>query len=308
MNILVTGGSGYIGSCLVPILLDRGDYVTVLDKLMFGAFGMMPNFAHPNFSFVRGDITDEEIMKKCLDGTDLIIHLAAYVGYPICKKFPKEAYATNLEGSLVIDKLRGDIPLLFGSTGSNYGVVTDVICTEETPLNPITLYGETKTKAEMAFHKSGNSICYRFATAFGVSPRLRLDLLINDFCYRAATLKSLIVYEAGFKRTFIHVRDIARSFLFAIDNYDRMKNDIFNVGSNSMNYTKREIAEIIKDKVDFYLHFADIGKDEDRRDYEVSYEKIDAMGFNTTIDIDQGIHELLNVMEALDIQNPYSNV
>lgn len=308
MKVLVTGGAGYIGSCLVPMLLERGEQVTVVDKLMFGASGMLPSFACANFNFVRGDITDEETMKKCIRGADLVIHLAAYVGYPICKKFPEEARATNLEGSLLIDRLRGDTPLLFGSTGSNYGVVTDEICTEETPLNPITLYGETKTRAEVAFHESGNSVCYRFATAFGVSPRLRLDLLVNDFCYRAARLKNLIVYEAGFQRTFIHVRDIAKSFLFAINNYDRVKDEIFNVGSESMNYTKREIAETIKRKVEFYLHFADIGKDEDQRDYEVSYEKIGALGFKTTIEIDQGIDELLSVMESIDIENPYSNV
>lgn len=308
MRILVTGGAGYIGSCLVPLLLERGDEVTVVDKLMFGPLGMLPSFARDNFTFVRGDITDEDIMKACIRDADLIIHLAAYVGYPICKKFPKDACATNLGGSLLIDKLRGDTPLLFGSTGSNYGIVIDEICTEETPLNPITLYGETKTRAEMAFHESGNSVCYRFATAFGVSPRLRLDLLVNDFCYRAARLKSLIVYEGGFKRTFIHVRDIAKSFVFAIENYDRMKNKVFNVGSDSMNYTKHEITQKIKEKVDYYLHFADIAKDEDQRNYEVSYEKIDALGFETTVSIDQGIDELLSVMGAIDIQNPYSNV
>jgi nucleoside-diphosphate-sugar epimerase len=230
------------------------------------------------------------------------------VGYPICKKFPKEARATNLEGSILLNKIRGETPLLFGSTGSNYGVVTDKVCTEETPLNPVTLYGETKTLAEAAFRKAGNIVCYRFATAFGVAPRLRLDLLVNDFCYRAVRLKSLIVYEAGFKRTFIHVRDIGKSFIFAIDNYGRMKNEIYNVGSDSMNYTKAEIAEKIKTKTDYYMHFADVGKDEDQRNYEVSYEKISRLGFQTTIDLDRGLDELIEVMQAIDIQNPYSNV
>lgn len=308
MKILVTGGAGYIGSCLVPLLLERGDEVTVLDKLMFGPAGMLPCFAYRNFHFVRGDITEDATLKRCLQGQDLIIHLAAYVGYPICKKFPKDAQQTNLRASIILDRLRGETPLLYGSTGSNYGVVTDQVCTEDTPLNPITLYGETKTLAENTFRDTGNSVCYRFATAFGISPRLRLDLLVNDFCYRAARLKSLIVYEASFKRTFIHVRDIAKSFVFAIDNYDRMKDEVFNVGSNSMNYTKHEIAKKIEEKVDYYLHFADIGKDEDQRNYEVSYEKIDALGFQTTVDLEQGLDELLSVMEAVDMHNPYSNV
>ena len=308
MKILVTGGAGYIGSCLTPLLLERGDEVTILDKLMFGPAGMIPCFAYPNFKFVRGDITDEATLKEALRDKDLIIHLAAYVGYPICKKFPMEAQETNLNASLLIDKLRGETPLLYGSTGSNYGVVTSRICTEDTPLNPITLYAETKTLAEKAFRKSGNTVCYRFATAFGVSPRLRLDLLVNDFCYRAARLKSLIIYEADFKRTFIHVRDIARSFVFAIENYDRMKDEVFNIGSDSMNYTKRKIAQKIKEKVDFYLHFADIDKDEDQRNYEVSYEKMNATGFQTTLTLGQGINELLSVVDAIDIHNPYSNV
>lgn len=308
MKVLVTGGAGYIGSVLVPLLLQRGYEVTVLDKLMFGCEGMLGSFAYPNFRFVRGDVSEQSTLKECLRGQDLIIHLAAYVGYPICKKYPREATQTNLHGSMLLDKLRGDTPVLFGSTGSNYGVVTDEVCTEETPLNPVTLYGETKTLAEKLFRESGNSVCYRFATAFGISPRLRLDLLVNDFCYRAAKLKSVIVYESHFKRTFIHVRDIGKSFLFAIDNYERMKDQVFNVGSNTMNFTKAEIAYKIKERVDFYLHFADFGKDEDQRNYEVSYEKIDGLGFQTTISLDQGIDELLRVVEAIELSNPYSNV
>jgi nucleoside-diphosphate-sugar epimerase len=290
------------------MLLQRGDEITVVDKLMFGCSGMLGPFAYSNFKFVRGDIANEDLMKTYLQDKDLVVHLAAYVGYPICKKYPDEATRTNLHGSLLINKLRGQMPILFGSTGSNYGAVIDKICTEETPLNPITLYAETKTLAERAFHESGNSICYRFATAFGVSPRLRLDLLVNDFCYRAAKLRSLIVYEANFKRTFIHVRDIAHSFVFAIDNYQRMKNQVFNVGSNKMNYTKADIARKIKEKIDYYLHFADVGKDEDQRNYEVSYEKIESLGFTTTTSLEKGIDELLGLVEAVDISNPYSNV
>lgn len=308
MNILVTGGAGYIGSVLVPMLLERGYHTTVLDKLMFSGDGLLGCFAYPEFTFVRGDITQEDVLARCLEGQDLIIHLAAYVGYPICKKFPEEAERTNLHASLKLNELRGSTPILFGSTGSNYGIVEGEICTEETPLNPITLYGQTKTRAEQAFHRSGESVCYRFATAFGVSPRMRLDLLVNDFCYRAQRLKSLIVYEAHFRRTFIHVRDIARSFLFAIDHYDQMKNNIYNVGSNEMNYTKEQIARKIQEKTRYYLHFAEIGSDEDKRDYEVSYDKIHRLGYETAVDLEHGLNELLQVMDMIDIRNPYSNV
>jgi len=308
MNVLVTGGAGYVGTVFVPMLLERGYRVTVLDKLMFGCQGLLSCFQYSDFSFIRGDITDEEAVKRALKGQDVIVHLAAYVGYPICKKYPEEARRTNLDAALLINRLRGGTPLVYASTGSNYGVVTDAVCTEDTPLNPITLYGETKTMAENAFHGAGNSVCYRFATAFGVSPRLRLDLLVNDFCYRAARLKSLIVYEGGFKRTFIHVRDMGRSFLFAIDNYDKMKNQVFDVGSNTINFTKQEIAEKIHEKAEFFLHYADVGKDEDQRNYEVSYERIENLGYQVSVDLDQGIGELLRVMDVIDIQNPYSNV
>ena len=308
MKILVTGGSGYIGSCLVPLLLNEGHEVTVLDKLMFGSDGMISYFHEKKFFFIKGDITNEETVKESVKNKDLIIHLAAYVGYPLCKKFPKEANEVNVYGSQIIDKCRGSTPLLFGSTGSNYGVVTDNICTEDTPLNPISLYGETKTSAENLFRKSGNSICYRFATAFGMSPRMRLDLMVNDFCYKAAIDKNLIVYEASFKRIFIHVRDIAKSFIFAINNYEKMVNEVYNVGSDNMNYTKKEICEMIKSKIEYYLHFAEFASDEDKRNYEVDYSKIKNVGYKTSITVDEGVDELIKYMTAFNTPNPYANV
>ena len=308
MKILVTGGAGYIGSVLVPKLLAEDHHVTIIDSLLFGSQGMIQSFYSKNFNFVKGDVRDEKLMASLVAGADLIIHLAAYVGYPICKKFPKEAEETNLGASLMLNKLRGSTPILFGSTGSNYGQVTE-ICTEETPLNPITLYGTTKTGAERAFVDSGNQICYRFATAFGPSPRLRLDLLINDFCNRAVTLKSLIVYEAEFRRTFIHVEDIANSFMHAIANYDSMKDEVYNVGSNDMNFTKAEIARLIQQKVDYYLHFADVGQDEDQRDYEVDYTKFASTGFKTKWSMDDGLDQTIGVISTLSQErSSYSNV
>ena len=184
----------------------------------------------------------------------------------------------------------------------------DGICTEETPLNPVTLYGTTKVAAERAILESGNCVCYRFATGFGISPRMRLDLLVNHFCYAAKVNHSLIVYEADARRTFIHVVDMARSFIHALENYDLMRDQVYNVGDNSLNYTKQEIAEKILDHFEYYLHFASIGEDEDKRDYEVDYSKIRATRFEVTISMDKGIEQLLSAVDAVEIRSPYSNV
>ncbi|RMF68354.1 MAG: NAD-dependent epimerase/dehydratase family protein, partial [Calditrichaeota bacterium] len=190
----------------------------------------------------------------------------------------------------------------------NYGALIGDLCTEETPLNPLTIYGQTKTEAEQMLLDSGSVVCYRFATAFGLSPRLRLDLMINDFVYQAIKKRNLIVYERTYKRTFIHVRDMVRSFQFALENYDRLENEVFNVGSEKLNYSKEDVALKIKEKVDFYLHFADIGRDEDQRNYQVSYEKIRRLGFETSVTLEQGIDELIRGYELIDERNPFANV
>lgn len=308
MKILVTGGAGYVGSSLVPMLLERNMEVTVVDKLMHDGSGLLSCFKYPNFKFVRGDILNKEVVEQNLRDKDFVVHLAAYVGYPICKKYPEDAAKTNWDASVSLNELRGSLPLIYSSTCSNYGIADKEICDENTPLNPVTLYGVTKSKAEKLFHDNGNSVCLRFATAFGVSPRLRLDLLVNDFCYRAKVLKSLIVYEGHFRRPFVHVSDIARAILFAIDNYNRMKNEVFNVGSDTLNVTKAEVASKIREKTDFYLHFAEIAKDEDQRNYDVSFKKIMALGYKPLVSLEQGINELLAAMDIVEIDNPYSNV
>lgn len=308
MKVLVTGGAGYVGCVLVPMLLERRFEVTVLDKLLHGGTGLLSCFSDPNFRFVRGDICDRDTLQSALPEHDMILHLAAYVGYPICKKNPKEASKTNLDAVLSLNEYRGDMPVIFASTCSAYGASETETCTEDTPLNPVTLYSVSKCKAEQAVIESGNSVCLRFATAFGVSPRLRLDLLVNDFCYRAKKLKSLIVYEGSFRRPFVHVRDMARALLFSMDNYQRMKGEIYNVGKDALNVTKAEVAQMIRRKVEFYLHFAEIGKDEDQRDYDVSFEKIMALGYEPGIGLEEGIDEVLASIDVLDIRNPYSNV
>ena len=309
MRILVTGGAGYIGSMLVPQLLKLNHKVRVIDNLMYDPEPLLENFFNSNFEFIKGDVTNSEDLSDALESIDLVVHLAAIVGYPACKKFPGLAKSVNFKATELLCSLTNEkTSIVFGSTGSNYGAISNQICTEETPLSPLSLYGETKTMAESIVHERGNSVCYRFATAYGVSRRMRLDLLINDFVFQAVKNKNLTIYEKSFKRTFIHVRDIVDSFVFAIDNFQNLKNGIFNVGSDKQNLSKQDIAEILKKKIDFYLHYAEIGKDEDQRNYEVSYEKIKSKGFVPKISINQGIDELIKTSKLLNIYNKYSNI
>lgn len=308
MKILITGGAGYVGTSLIPQLLAKGHHVHVYDNLMFGGDAMFPFFRNTNFSFTRGDVRDLSSLQKVTADADVIIHLAAIVGYPACRKDPDLAESVNVTGTKnVIAATSNNQLILYGSTGSNYGSI-DEVCTEETPLNPLSLYGQTKTLAEKMLLEERNTIAWRFATAFGVSPRLRLDLLVNDFTYKAVKEGYLVVYEKHFMRTFIHVHDMGRVFLFGIENQDKMAKDVFNVGSKKMNYSKEAICELIKKQTNVYVHYADVGEDADKRDYVVSYEKINKMGFDTTITVEQGIKELVKVCKSIDFRNPYSNV
>jgi nucleoside-diphosphate-sugar epimerase len=309
MRILVTGGAGYVGSTLVPMLLEQGHRVRVLDNLKFGGHGLLPCCSNRYFELIRGDVTDPASAKSALDGVEAIIHLAAIVGYPACKKEPQLAQAVNVDGTAnLLRHRRRDQKFVFASTGSIYGSVPDYVCNEETPRSPITLYGETKAAAEQMVLEAGNGVAYRFATAFGVSNRMRLDLMPNDFAYQAVKNRNLIVYEGGFKRTFVHVRDMARSFIFAMERWDEVKDDVYNVGHETMNFTKEDVARKILEHVDYYLHFAEVGSDADQRNYEVSYEKIRKKGFETTIDLDRGVAELVRAAQLIEFQNPFANV
>jgi nucleoside-diphosphate-sugar epimerase len=308
MKVLVTGGAGYVGTSLVPQLLDGGHHVRVFDNLSFGGDQLLPFFRRPNFEFMKGDIRDPRDVTAAVQGQDVIIHLAAIVGYPACRSDPKRAEEVNVAGTRNIARTVSKSQLvLFGSTGSNYGAVED-ICTEETPLHPLSLYGQTKTLAESILLTECSTVAFRFATAFGLSPRLRLDLLVNDFTYRAVSQQYLVVYEAHFMRTFIHVHDMGRAFAFAIDNVDRMMGQVYNVGSGKMNYSKRQVCELIQEIVPCYVHYAEVGQDADKRDYVVSYEKLSKHGFDTTISLQQGIAELFEGFKVLSFHNPYSNV
>lgn len=307
-RVVVTGGAGYVGSVLVPYLLHAGYEVHVIDNLRFGGDAMMGNFIWPTFRFTQGSVLDAPLMRKALGEADAVVHLAALVGYPVCKKFPEEARRTNLDGTrTLIDCLPEHVKLINFSTGSNYGEVLGV-CDEDTPLNPLSLYGETKTAAEHMAMERPNSVALRFATAFGLSPRLRLDLMINDFTYQALVNRYLLVYERHFRRTFIHVHDMARVVPHLLSRWDEAKNRRFNVGHESMNLTKEDIVQLLQKKLDFHLHFADVGRDEDRRDYEVSYARIRGLGFSTVIDVERGLNELIAGLSIVRIRNPYSNV
>lgn len=309
MNVLVTGGAGYIGTTLVPLLIEQGHRVRVLDSLIFNGGVLLPQFRSPRFEFVKGDIRDPIAVGRAMSGCDAVIHLAAIVGFPACRKYPDLAQSVNIGGTETVSLAAGKNRLvLFGSTGSNYGALVDEECTEETPLNPLSHYGKTKTAAERHLMEHCNTIAFRFATAFGVSPRLRLDLLVNDFVHKAVMERYLVIYESHFMRTFIHVSDIARSFLFAMEHADQMAGQVYNVGSEGMNYSKLEVCQKIRDQVDYYLHCADVGEDQDKRNYVVSYRKIQALGYDTTVSLEEGIRELVAVMDVLDFKTPYSNV
>ena len=307
-RVVVTGGAGYIGSMLIPMLLEQGFQVLVIDRLMFGGQALLPYFIHPSFSFINLDVRDREGLRSALDGADVIIHLAALVGYPLCKKLPREAEEVNVGGAQnVLDLAPKGARFIYASTGSNYGEV-DGICTEKTPLNPLSHYGKTKTRAEQMFLDAENSASLRFATAFGIAPRMRLDLLINDFAWQAIHQRYLVVYEKHFRRTFIHVRDIARAIAYVIDPQICAGHKVFNVGHESLNYTKEDIVQLLRKRLDFLVHFAEFGSDADKRDYEVDYSRIRSIGYTVAVDIDSAINELLSALPLLELKNPYSNV
>jgi len=306
MKVLVTGGAGYLGSTLVPMLLSRDHRVVLLDQFAWGIKPILHFAAHPNLELISADVRDRSAITAAVCETDAVIHLAAIVGYPACASDRDRAVTTNLGGTRHLVEACTTQRILFASTGSTYGKVTGT-CTERTPIDPLTLYGSTKWEAEKLVTAKGG-IALRLATVFGVSPRLRLDLLINDFVYQALHNKQIVLYEGYFRRTFMHVTDAARSFVFALDHYDRMRGEAFNVGDDSMNYTKREVAQVIKRHLDFYLHEAQVGEDLDKRDYEVSYEKINRLGFKTAVTLDEGVAELVKVLRHIKITNEWRNI
>ncbi len=310
MEILVTGGAGYLGSVLVPELLKCGHKVTVLDNFMYGQDSLLENCIIDDFKVIKGDSRDEDTLKPLLKKADYIIPLAALVGAPICNKDKVAAETTNRDAIALLVKLASEEQrIIIPTTNSGYGVgQKGIFCTEETPLNPITLYGRLKVEAEKIVLSRGNSISLRLATAFGISPRMRIDLLVNDFVRRAVKDRFIVIFEGHFKRNYIHVRDVTRVFIYAINNFDKMKNGAFNVGLSDANLSKLELCAKIKEQIpDFVYMEAPVGKDPDKRDYIVSNEKIEKAGFKPAYSLKSGIKELIKGYSFLS-NGKYSNV
>ena len=309
-NILVTGGAGYIGCVLVPELLRSGYRVTVLDNFMYRQNSLLACAADENFDVLKGDARDESILKDVLKKADYIIPLAALVGAPLCNKDKIGAVSINRDAVASIVKLASkEQKVIIPTTNSGYGIgQKGVCCTEESPLNPITLYGKMKMEAEKIALDRGNSISLRLATVFGISPRMRIDLLVNDFTYRAVRDRFVVVFEGHFKRNYIHVRDVAAAFIHSMDNFSKMKNEAYNVGLSEANISKLELCAKIKEQVEDFVYLeSPIGEDPDKRDYIVSNEKIERAGFKPKYSLETGIKELIKGYKML-CNNIYGNV
>jgi nucleoside-diphosphate-sugar epimerase len=309
-KVLVTGGAGYIGSILVPELLRNGYSVRVLDNFMYGQNSLLDYCADPDFEVIRADARCEDHLKKTLKDIDYIIPLAALVGAPLCNRDEIAAVSTNKGAIVSMVKLASkEQRIIIPTTNSGYGVgEKGVFCTEKTPLRPITLYGKTKVEAEQAVLERGNSISLRLATVFGMSPRMRIDLLVNDLTYRAVKDRFVIIFEGHFKRNYIHIRDVARAFMHAMDNFEQMKDEPYNVGLSDANLSKLELCAKIKEQIANFVYLeAPIGEDPDKRDYIVSNEKIEKTGFKPKYSLEDGIRELIKGYTIL-VNSKYSNV
>ena len=308
MKILVTGGAGYLGAVLVPLLLTEGHEVTVLDNFMYGQTTLLACCFDRNLSVVRADVRDTKPLEDLLPRVDAVVPLACITGAPACAQAPDVSRAVNVDAVLVIaQRLSRNQLLVFPSTNSGYGQ-SDRPCDEDTPLRPVSLYGRFKVEAETRLLEIGNCVSLRFATLFGISPRMRLDLLVNDFTYRALVDRFVVLFEPHFKRSYLHVRDAARAVIYALENYARMKGRAFNVGLSDANLSKLELcAEIKKQIPNFYFVESAIGEDPDKRDYIVSNAKIEKTGFNPDFSLKMGITELIKGYQILR-NNKYSNI
>lgn len=310
MKILITGGAGYIGSVLTPHLLQLGHEVTVLDSFMFGQNSLADCCRHETFNVVRGDCRDEAVLRPLVAGADAIIPLAALVGAPMCKADPIAARTVNQEAVELLCRLAGrEQRLLMPVTNSGYGIgEKGKFCTEDSPLRPISLYGVTKVAAEEAVLARENGLTFRLATVFGMSPRMRIDLLVNDFVHRAVTDRAVLIFEGHFKRNFIHIQDVARVFAYALENFERMKGRPYNVGLEEANLSKLELCALIKQQLPGFVYVeAPIGEDPDKRDYIVSNQRLLATGFATEWNLERGVRELIKGYTILR-NSRYGNV
>ena len=310
LKILVTGGAGYLGSTMVPKLLDLGHRVTVIDNFMFGQSSLNHICNNKNFDVVNGDVRIESNMRTLVSDADIIIPLAALVGAPLCDKDPIGAKTVNNDSiMLLLDLASKDQRILMPTTNSAYGSGDkDNFCTEESPLNPISSYAIEKVEVEKRLMERENVISFRLATVFGMSPRMRIDLLVNDFVYRAGRDKAIVLFESHFKRNYIHVRDVAKTFVHGMENFDTMKGQIFNVGLSSANISKKELCEKIQEQIpEFRIIEAAVGKDPDQRNYIVSNEKLERTGWLPDVMIEDGIRELIQGYRMLK-NNVHGNI
>lgn len=296
MKILVTGGAGYIGSVLVPELLRQKHEVIVIDSFIYNQNSLLDCCFDKNFTLIRGDARDRKLISENLKEAEVVFPLACLTGAPLCDYDPLNARSTNLDAvRMILDAASREQIIIFPNTNSGYGIGgNELYCTEQTPLNPISLYGRLKVEAEKAILDRGNSIILRLATVFGISPRMRLDLLVNNFTYRAVNDRFIILFEAHFKRNFIHIRDVAGAFIHCLNNFSEMKDQSYNVGLSDANLDKWQLCEEIKKQIPgFYFVEAEVGEDPDKRNYIVSNEKIEKTGFKPKVSLQEGITELI---------------
>jgi nucleoside-diphosphate-sugar epimerase len=302
MKILITGGAGYLGSVITKKMLEAGHSVTAIDNLVFKQLSPLQFTSNPNYNFIYGDVRNVDFLKHQVGLHDVIIPLAAIVGFPACKADPKLAWEVNFtQIETILDSIGDEHIILYPNTNSGYGIGEGQSeCTEESPLNPISVYGESKCAAEKLLLNCSQAICFRLATVFGTSTRMRTDLLVNEFVYKAMTDKYITVFEKHFKRNFIHIQDVANVFLWALNNYETMKHNVYNVGLSDANLSKQELLEKIQQYIpDFAISYSDFYEDPDKRDYIVSNAKIEKTGWNPQYSLDDGIKELMKTYQVL---------
>jgi nucleoside-diphosphate-sugar epimerase len=310
LNILITGGAGYLGSMLTTKLIEIGHNVTVIDILEFSKTSLLHVFVNKNFKFIKGDVTNKKLISKVLKNKDIIIPLAALVGAPLCKKFPKKTIEINYNSiKYILSKIKSNQKIIYPNTNSGYGIgKKNNFCDEKSNLNPISLYGKTKVEAEKIILKHKKAVVFRLATVFGFSYRMRTDLLVNFLVNKAVQTKKIEIFEPHFRRNYIHVVDVANAFIFAINNFQKMSGNIYNVGLSNANLTKIQLAKLIQKNVSgIKINLLKNKKDPDKRDYFVSNKKIEKLGFKPKVTIEEGINELKNIFFNLNFEKNKNN-